>query len=51
MDFSFSEEQTLLQNSIQRFIQNDYQFEQRQVTIGTEPGFSRDHWATFAELG
>lgn len=51
MDFSFSEEQTLLQNSLQRFIQNDYQFEQRQKTIRTEPGFSSDHWATFAELG
>lgn len=51
MDFSFSEEQTLLQNSLQRFIQNDYQFEQRQKTVHTEPGFSSDHWATFAELG
>ena len=51
MDFSFSEEQTLLQDSVQRFIQNDYQFEQRQKTISTDPGFSLDHWATFAELG
>ncbi|MDK1025424.1 MAG: acyl-CoA dehydrogenase family protein [Gammaproteobacteria bacterium] len=51
MDFSFSEEQTLLQNSVQRFIQKDYQFAQRQKTIRTDPGFSLAHWATFAELG
>jgi len=51
MDFSFSEEQTLLQNSVQRFIQNDYGFEQRQKLIKTDEGFSRENWAKFAELG
>ena len=36
MDLAFSTEQTLLQDSIDRFIQNDYAFESRQqisVTI------------------
>jgi len=51
MDFSFSEEQTLLQNSVQRFIQNDYGFEQRQKLLKTDEGFSRKNWASFAELG
>jgi len=51
MDFSFSEEQTLLQNSVQRFIQNDYGFEQRQKLLKTDDGFSRENWANFAELG
>jgi len=51
MDFSFTEEQTLLQDSVQRFIQNDYGFEQRQKLVGSEDGFSRDHWKTYAELG
>lgn len=51
MDFSFSEEQSLLQDSIQRFIQKSYTFEERQKLIQTEEGFSRDNWATFAELG
>jgi pimeloyl-CoA dehydrogenase small subunit len=51
MDFSFSEEQTLLQDSVQRFIQNDYDFAARQKIIKGEDGFSRDHWKTFAELG
>ena len=51
MDFSFSEEQSLLQDSIQRFIKKSYTFEARQKLIQTEEGFSRDNWATFAELG
>lgn len=51
MDFSFSEEQSLLQDTIRRFIQNSYTFESRQKNIRTEDGFSRDNWATFAELG
>ncbi len=51
MDFSFTEEQGLLQDSVQRFIQNSYEFENRQKLIKTDEGFSRDNWATFAELG
>ena len=51
MDFSCSEEQTLLQNSVQRFIQNDYTFEQRQKLLKSDEGFSRENWASFAELG
>ncbi len=51
MDFSFSEEQTLLADSVQRFIQNDYTFDARQKLLKTEEGFSRDTWNSFAELG
>lgn len=51
MDFSFSEEQTLLVDSIQRFIQKRYSFEERQKLIKTEEGFSRENWSSFAELG
>lgn len=51
MDFSFSEEQTLLQDSIARFIQNDYPFAARQLVIKDEIGYSPDNWQTFAELG
>jgi len=51
MDFSFSDEQTLLQDSVSRFIQNDYGFEARQKIVKQEPGFSSEHWRTFAELG
>ena len=51
MDFSFSEEQTLLQDSIEKFIQNDYAFEARQKVVKDEQGFSSANWKTFAELG
>ena len=51
MDFSFSEEQTLLQDSVERFIQNDYAFEARQNNVRDEQGFSAGNWKTFAELG
>lgn len=51
MDFSFSDEQGLLQDSVQRYIQKSYTFEQRQKLLKTEDGFSREHWASFAELG
>ncbi len=51
MDFSFSEEQRLLQESIQRFIEKDYTFDERQKLLKTDEGFSRENWGTFAELG
>lgn len=51
MDFSFTEEQTLLRNSVQRFIQDKYDIEARRKIINSEEGMSRDNWATFAELG
>jgi pimeloyl-CoA dehydrogenase small subunit len=51
MDFSFTEEQTLLQDSVARFIQNDYSFETRQKIVKEESGFSAANWQTFAELG
>ena len=51
MDFSFTDEQTLLEQSVARFIQNDYAFEDRQKLVKSEAGFGSDNWATFAELG
>lgn len=51
MDFSFTEEQSLLQDSVQRFIQNDYAFDSRQKLIQSDDGFSRETWNSFAELG
>ena len=51
MDFSFSDEQSLLKDSVERFIQNDYAFDARQKLVKSEPGFSSKNWRTFAELG
>ena len=51
MDFSFSEEQTLLQESIERFIRNDYSFNARQGIVKDQAGYDAANWRTFAQLG
>ncbi len=51
MDFSLSEEQTMLADSVSRFIDADYDFESRQKFVASEIGYSEDMWQTFAELG
>ncbi len=51
MDFSFTEEQNLLRNSVQKFVQNDYGFDARRAIIKSETGWKKENWATFAELG
>jgi hypothetical protein len=51
MDFSFNEVQTMLADSVEKFIVNDYDFDTRQKCAGSELGYSPDVWQTFAELG
>lgn len=51
MDFSYSDEQQMLQDSVGKFIQGQYDFETRQKLIASELGFSAENWALFAELG
>lgn len=51
MNFSITEEQEMLVDSVARFIDNDYDFENRQKIAASDTGFSRQHWQTFAELG
>jgi pimeloyl-CoA dehydrogenase small subunit len=51
MDFSFTEEQTLLRNSVQKFVQNDYTFDNRRTIAKSDTGWNRKNWSTFAELG
>jgi alkylation response protein AidB-like acyl-CoA dehydrogenase len=51
MDLTVSEEQSMLADSIEKFIENDYDFETRQKIAASELGFSQDLWQTYAELG
>ncbi len=51
MDFSFSEVQTMLADSVEKFIVNDYSFERRQQCAASDAGFCADVWRKFAELG
>jgi len=51
MDFSYNEIQAMLDDSVERFIANDYDFDTRQKYAASEGGYSPDVWQTFAELG
>ena len=51
MDFSFNEEQTLIQGQVAHFIQRDYEWEKRQALAESDLGFSAENWKTFAVLG
>jgi pimeloyl-CoA dehydrogenase small subunit len=51
VDFSFTEEQTLLRNMVQSFVQDNYDFDSRMKIVRSEEGMSREIWGQFAELG
>jgi len=51
MDFSFTEEQTLLRNSVEKYLAGNYKFEDWRKFTRSETGRDPKHWAQFAELG
>jgi alkylation response protein AidB-like acyl-CoA dehydrogenase len=51
MDFSLSTEQKMIQDSVSRFILNDYDFDTRRKILGSTAGYSQENWRVFAELG
>ena len=51
MDFSYTEEQQMLQDSVQKFVQKSYAFDTRNEIIASEDGYSKEYWRLFAELG
>ena len=51
MDIQFTEEQELLRSSVQRFLNDRYDFDARRKILATDEGWSREHWHAFAELG
>jgi alkylation response protein AidB-like acyl-CoA dehydrogenase len=51
MDFNLSEEQRLLQNSIDRFLADNYGFLERGKLVYSERGYSDSHWQLFADMG
>ena len=51
MNFDLSDEQRLLQDSVSRFVGDNYSLEKRNALIQAEPGFSTRYWQQFAELG
>lgn len=52
MDFSFSEEQTLLRDSVAAFLADTYDFEKRRAAIASSAGWRPEIWQAFArDLG
>src|SRR3954470_7266819 len=51
MDFDFSDEQRLLQDSVDRLLADRYAFDKRKGYLDEPEGWSRELWAQYAELG
>jgi len=51
MNFEFSEEQTMIKDSVSRFVREQYDFDTRRGIIASVEGISREFWTMFAELG
>ena len=51
MNFAFTEEQTLLQDSLTRFVQKEYTFEKRLAIQKSSEGYSRAVWGQLAGMG
>ncbi len=51
MDFSYSDEQQMLQESVQKFVHKSYSFDARKKIMASSSGYSEENWRLFAELG
>jgi len=51
VDFSYSEVQKMLQDSVEKFVQKSYDFNTRSKIVDSEDGYSKENWSLFAELG
>ena len=51
MDFSLTEEQQLLRDSLARFVANEYSFEERKGIVASPKGWGDKVWSKFAEMG
>ncbi len=51
MDFSFTEEQTLLRNSVSKYLADNYAFDAWRKFTRTEAGRDPKHWQLLGELG
>jgi len=49
MDFNFTEEQSMLRDTIASFLQDKYDFETRRKIVSSDSGWRADYWKAFAE--
>ena len=51
MNFELSEEQRMIQQSVERFVEDNYDLNSRVALSSKSPGFSTENWHSMAELG
>ncbi|MBC7983642.1 MAG: acyl-CoA dehydrogenase family protein [Candidatus Obscuribacterales bacterium] len=51
MDFELTDDQSMLQDSLQKLIQKDYSFDKRREILNKPNGYSPETWAQLAEQG
>lgn len=51
MNFEFSEEQTMVRDSLSRLLRDTYDFEARGKILESDTGWSRDTWQALADMG
>jgi pimeloyl-CoA dehydrogenase small subunit len=51
MNFTLSEEQQLLKDSVERFVRESYALDARRALAASESGYSEQNWRQMAELG
>ncbi len=49
MDFNFTEEQSMVRDTVASFLQDKYDFETRRKIVASETGWRADYWQAFAE--
>jgi len=49
MDFSFTDEQSMLRDTVASYLADHYSFDQRRAALSKEPGWSPQIWKAFAE--
>ena len=51
MNFELTEEQRMIQQNVERFIEDNYDLNTRVALSSSSPGFSTEYWQSMAELG
>ena len=51
MNIELSEDQKMIQQSVERFVQENYDLPKRVEISSKDPGYSKDYWGSMAELG
>lgn len=49
MDFNFTEEQSMVRDTVASFLQDKYDFETRRKIVASDSGWRADYWKAFAE--